>query len=193
MSTIYFREDDRMSKMFYESDPTEGNYGEMRVGDLPLLKLVDSTTAARIERRKHKRFQIKEVAFVLIRFGSAEPIRILNRGMGEIACAVFKSKPIKLGRIDNISKGGLVFCYIDRNSQSGEPLMLDILLAKCGFYLGNMAFKTIADIEIAEDFPIDTLKMRQLRLQFRELTSNQKFRLKYLIRNHIRCDLKLPI
>jgi hypothetical protein len=193
MNTIHFRDDDGPSQMFYENKSTEGNYDEMPKGGLPLFNLVDPNTTARIERRKHRRFQIKEVAFALIRYSPAEPIRVLNRGMGEIACAVFKSKPIKLGRIDDISKGGLAFCHVDSNAQSSETLVLDILLATCGFYLGNLAFKTIADIEIAEDFPIDTVKMRQLRLQFRELTSNQKYRLEYLIRNYSSCDEKLPI
>jgi hypothetical protein len=58
--------------------------------------------------------------------------------MGEIACDVFRSKPIKLGRINNISMGGLVFRYIDSLAQSEESPVLDILSADCGFYLTPM-------------------------------------------------------
>jgi hypothetical protein len=104
--------------------------------------------------------------------------------MGEIACDVFKSKPIKLGRINSISMGGLVFRYIGSQAQSDEPQVLDILSADCGFYLGNVSFKTMSDIEIAEDVPTNSVKMRQLRVQFKKLTPNQKIQLDNFIRNH---------
>ena len=104
--------------------------------------------------------------------------------MGEIACDVFRSKPIKLGRINNISMDGLVFCYIESQMKSNESSVLDILLADCGFYLGNLLFKTISDIELSEGLPIDSVKTRQLRVQFKKITPEQKIQLDYFIRNH---------
>ncbi len=97
---------------------------------------------------------------------------------------MFRSKPIKLGRINNISMGGLVFRYIESQAQSNESSVLDILFADCGFYLGNVSFKTISDIELSEDVPIDSVKMKQLRVQFKKITPNQKIQLDYFIRNH---------
>ena len=61
---------------------------------------------------------------------------------------------------------------------------MDILVADCGFYLESVSFNTISDAEIAEDYPIDSVKMKQLRMQFRKLTPNQKFKLEYLIQNY---------
>ena len=80
--------------------------------------------------------------------------------------------------------GGLLFRYVDSKLQSNESPVLDILLADCGFYLEGVFFKNISDTEIAEDYPIDTIKMKQLRMQFRKLTANQKLKLEYLIQNH---------
>ena len=97
---------------------------------------------------------------------------------------MFRSKPIKLGRIDNISMGGLVFRYIESQTKSNESFVLDILLADCGFYLGNLLFKTISDIEVYEDLPIDSVKTRQLLVQFKKITPEQKIQLDYFIRNH---------
>jgi hypothetical protein len=104
--------------------------------------------------------------------------------MGEIACDVFRSKPTKFGRIDDISMDGLLFRYVDDKIQPNVSPVLDILLADCGFYLESVLFKNISDTEIAEDYPIDSVKMKQLRMQFRKLTPNQKVKLEYLIQNY---------
>jgi len=47
-----------------------------------------------------------------------------------------------------------------------------------------VSFKTISDIELSEDVPIDSVKMKQLRVQFKKLTPKQKIQLDYFIRNH---------
>ncbi len=184
MDTIYFRDVDGPSQMFYENGPSEGIYGERSNAGLPFLNLVDPKIQARAERRNHNRFQIKKVAFAIIRSVFSKPICLIDRSMGEIACNVFRSKPIKFGRIDDISMDGLLFRYVDSKTQSNESPVLDILLADCGFYLESVSFNTISDTEIAEDFPIDSVKMKQLRMQFRKLTPDQKFQLEYLIQSH---------
>ncbi len=184
MDTIYFRDVDGPSQMFYENGPSEGIYGERSNAGLPFLNLVDPKIQARAERRNHNRFQIKKVAFAMIRSAFSKPICLIDRSMGEIACDVFRSKPIKFGRIDDISMDGLLFRYVDSKTQSNESPVLDILLADCGFYLESVSFNTISDTEIAEDFPIDSVKMKQLRMQFRKLTPDQKFQLEYLIQSH---------
>jgi hypothetical protein len=184
MDTIYFRDAYSPSQMFYEDGATEGINGERSNAGLPLLNLVDPKTHARAERRNHNRFQIKKVAFAMIRSAFSKPICLIDRSLGEIACDVFRSKPIKLGRINDISMDGLLFRYVDSKIQSIESPVLDILLADCGFYLESVSFNTISDTEIAEDYPIDSVKMKQLRMQFRKLTPNQKYKLEYLIQNH---------
>ena len=184
MDTIYFRVADGPSTMSYENGPTERIYGGRSHDGLPLLNLVDPKIQARAERRNHNRFQIKKVAFAMIRSAFSKPICLIDRSMGEIACDVFRLKPIKLGRIDDISMDGLVFRYADSKIQSNELPVLDILLADCGFYLESVSFNTISDTEIFEDYPIDSVKMRQIRLQFRKLTPNQKCKLVFLIQNH---------
>ena len=80
--------------------------------------------------------------------------------------------------------GGLVFRYIESQAQSNESSVLDILLTDCRFYLGNLSFTTISDIELREDAPIDSIKMKQLRVQFKKITPDQKIQLDYFIRNH---------
>ena len=184
MDTIYFRNVDNPSQMFYEKGPAESIYDERSNAGLPFLNLVHPKIQARAERRKHNRFQIKKVAFAIIRSAFSKPICLIDKSMGEIALDVFRLNPIKFGRIDDISMDGLLFRYVDNKIQPNESPVLDILLADCGFYLESVLFKNISDTELTEDFPIDSVKMKQLRMQFRKLTPNQKVKLEYLIQNH---------
>ncbi len=184
MDTIYSHQVNGPSQMFYENGPAEGIYDERSNAGLPFLNLVHPKIQARAERRDHNRFQIKKVAFAMIRYAFSEPICLIDKSMGEIACDVFRSKPIKFGRIDDISMDGLLFRYVDNKIQSNESPVLDILLAECGFYLESAFFNTISDTEIAEDYLIDSVKMKQIRMQFKKLTPNQKFKLEYLIQTH---------
>ena len=134
--------------------------------------------------RIHKRFQLSEEAFALIRPISAGALKIHGKSMGCLACAVFNARPAKLGKIDNISMGGLMFHYVANETQLSEALALDILLADCGFYLADIPHKTLTDVVIPEDLPCDPIEMRQVRLQFQKLNANQQAKLKELINNH---------
>jgi len=144
----------------------------------------DSEEKKRIEYRHHQRFQLRKDAFALIRSISAAPLKITGKSMGCIACAVFNARPAKLGKIDNISMGGLMFHHVDSKEQSSLALVLDILLADCGFYLANIPFKTITDVVIPDEVFSDAIEIRQVRLQFQQLNTIQQARLKDFIMNH---------
>jgi hypothetical protein len=109
--------------------------------------------------------------------------------MSEIACAVFRSKRTWVGQINNISLGGLACHYIKRNDPYSDRLEMDILLAGSGFYLKNLAFKPMVDIEIDDVTPFDTIETRKLRVQFHSLTEDQKSQLDDFIRNHTTHEL----
>jgi len=138
----------------------------------------------RIEYRYHKRYQLSADAFALIRPISAGPLKIRGASMGCIACAVFNAKPVKLGKIDNISMGGLMFHHADSKERFSQTLVLDILLADCGFYLANMSFKTITDVVIPDEVFSDAIEIRQVRLQFKRLNACQQAQLKKFIVNY---------
>ena len=148
-----------------------------------ILDLDDSDGKKRIEYRHHQRFQLNKDAFALIRSISAGPLKIHGKSMGCIALAVFNAKPAKLGKIDNVSMGGLMFRHVDSKAQLSQALVLDILLAECGFYLANIPYKIIADVVIPEDILDDAIEMRQVRLQFQQLNTLQQARLQDFIWN----------
>ena len=162
----------------------EGGYNQMGMDDSLLLDLDVLDGEKWIEYRYHKRYQLTENAFALIRPISTGPLKVGGKSMGCIACAVFNAKPVKLGKIDNISMGGLMFHYADSEDQSNQGLVLDILLADCGFYLADIPFKTITDVVIPDEISSDAIKIRQVRLQFQQLNAIQQARLKNFILNH---------
>ena len=77
-----------------------------------------------------------------------------------------------------------MFHHADNKEQLSQALVLDILLADCGFYLANMPFKTITDVVIPDEVSSDTIEIRQIRLQFQKLNAFQRARLKDFIKNY---------
>lgn len=86
----------------------------------------------------------------------------------------------KTGYIYDISMGGLAFHYVDNGEAKNEfPFLatLSITIKKRGFFLQNIAFKTISDRTIQPAF----LEMRQRSVQFIEIPQEKKLHLEYLI------------
>ncbi len=114
-----------------------------------------------VEQRKQTRFLVREGAF-----------------------AVLRDNMSKLGQIIDIAKGGLAFRYLAIGNPTNGSFRLDIFLAENGFYLGNLPFKIISDIEIDHEIPFSSLTVRRLGVQFGDLSDKQTSQLKYFIHNH---------
>ncbi len=189
MDNIYIYEDNQTDRMYYANKLSEANCDVAIMNRSPFLTLIDKNTVKRGDRRAHKRAQVKKRAVALIRRVSVRQLRVPDRSMGEIACAVYRSKPTKSGRINNISMGGLSFDYIPGREQSNQSVALDILLADCGFYLANLAFKSISDVKVAADFSMDFIQMRRHHVQFERLTPTQIRKIQYFIQHYSSCDV----
>ena len=184
MDNIYYISKDDPDLLVNKIGMIEEGYDPWGMDDSILMDLDESGGKKRIEHRDDKRFHLNEHAFALIRSIPAGPLNICGKSMGGIACAVFNAKPAKLGKIDNISMGGLMFHHADNKEQLSQALVLDILLADCGFYLANIPFKTISDVVIPDEVSSDAIEIRQVRLQFQKLNTIQQARLKDFIMNH---------
>ena len=141
------------------------------------LDLVEPRGEKTVEHRHHKRFHLKEDAFALIRSISAKPLNIQGKSMGCIACAVFNARPVRLGKIDNISMGGLMFRHVGGKTNLYRTFVLEILLADCGFYLPNIAFDIKADVALSGEIPDSAFEIRQVHIQFQNLSAYQQARL----------------
>lgn len=104
--------------------------------------------------------------------------------MSEITLKLFKSKPIKMGQIIDISSRGLSFCYIYEEDNSNEVFELAIIYAEKGFYSNMMKFETMSDFETANGDQLDIFIIRRQGLKFKELTLKQTFLLDHVIRDY---------
>ena len=140
----------------------------------------------KVERRKHKRFSANDGTFAVVRSSDAPLHRIKKMSMGEIACAVYRSKPAKVGQIINLSQGGLSFSYIDRNESSSNAFEMDIIAADNSFYLDKLTFKTIMDVETSEEPSFSPITVKRQGVQFVGLTFKQLSKLEHFLRHHTR-------
>ena len=113
------------------------------------------------ERRQQKRFLAEEGAF-----------------------AALVDQESRLGQIKDISVRGLSFRYIDSIEKLENAKELKIILGRQGLYLDKVPFKKISDVEIESEFSFSSVKMRQIGLEFGQLTSQQRMKLDRFIQYH---------
>jgi len=119
-----------------------------------------TNTKAQVERRKHKRSEVQDDTFVLLR-----------------------SDDTKLGTLINITMNGLTFHYIGREEALSELAQLGILLPDNHFYLFKVPCKIISDLKLYKNHP-SPISMRRCGVQFGELTQSQASQLQYFIQNY---------
>lgn len=113
-----------------------------------------------VEKRKHKRFQVRPGAFVLL------------KPSGIAAC-----------RLLNISMDGLTFDSISTQAEPIEATELDIFLTDSPVRVSDVPCRSIWDLTIYER-PSISLHRRRCGVQFGKLTPDQKTQLEYFIQNN---------
>ena len=113
------------------------------------------------ERRKFIRYKVNKDAFAVIRTGDN-----------------------KLGRICDVSKGGLSFEYITKGEPSKGLTELDIFTTENDFYLKLLPVQVIMDSTVESEHVFSSLEMRRLGVQFGEMTPNQMSKLDYFLQHH---------
>lgn len=104
-----------------------------------------------IERRRHKRFRVKDDAFV------------------------FLGK--ETGTIFDISKSGLSVHCIPLNEKSSLPNQLDIFFAQSRFYLPNLPVSLVDDVQFLPNSIFSSFQIIRLRIKFGSLSNEQQARL----------------
>ena len=114
-----------------------------------------------IERRIHKRFQVREGAYAWIRGNSSI-----------------------LGQIKNISRGGLAFTYITNGEQIHGLFEVNIFFIGHGFYLKDVPSTKISDCRVNSIIPFSPVKIRRIGVQFGELKHSQISQLDHFMQIH---------
>ena len=113
------------------------------------------------ERRKNRRFQVKDSGF-----------------------AVINPDPVKLAPIIDISLGGLAFYLNDHEKWMRPSSKLEIMVADCSFFMEKLPFEIISNTRAFPTKSTSLLDGQRYSLKFGHLQPNQKSQLKYFIRNH---------
>jgi hypothetical protein len=100
------------------------------------------------------------------------------------AFAVIRTSDNKLGRIKDVSKGGLSFEYIMKGDPSEGITELDIFTTENDFYLKLLPVQIIKDSTMESEHAFSSLEMRRLGVQFGEMTPNQMSKLDYFLQHH---------
>lgn len=113
------------------------------------------------ERRKHRRYTVKENAF-----------------------AVINKEPVRLVPILDVAMGGLGIYVNDGAKWMNDSPKLEIMVADCSFYLDSIPFEIKSDSRALHEGASNMLDGRRYSLKFGNLRPVQKSRLKYFIRNY---------
>ena len=122
-----------------------------------------------IDRRKHKRFRAPDGAFTIL---LQEPHLTL------------------LGKILDISRGGLSFRYLDCKKEVFAPSKVGIVLHSRNFYLHNIPVKTVSNIEVMDKKTSSSEVIMRCSMHFAGLNTEQKIELENFIRNYTTGVLK---
>ena len=119
----------------------------------------------RIERRRHKRFRIDELTFL-----------------------IFRPEFQHLGKIKDISEGGVSFERLDLEEGNDHELdgEIDIFSSGGSFYASGIQCKTVWEIDVLENsaFLFNLRVGRHCGLRFVDLTDEQRSQISSFLRNH---------
>ena len=112
--------------------------------------------------RKFARFWTKGGAFVKLQNDSREDV----------------------GQLIDISKSGLALLYTPKEEGLPNYSELGIFLFGDNLFIDQIPFRTVSDIELANEIPFSTVTYRRNGVQFEELTPHQTAKLYYFLLNH---------
>jgi hypothetical protein len=112
------------------------------------------------ERRKLRRLKAQENTFALLR-----------------------GQTSKLGRVIDISDGGLAFRYVSIGEQLKSVFELDLVSPRGDLRLNGLPVKVVSNLERQGKTPSGRIRLRRVGVQFRELTHYQVSQPQHFMRN----------
>jgi hypothetical protein len=103
------------------------------------------------------------------------------------AFAVLRPDFTRVGRIKDISEGGLAFEYIaSYQGQKQHSSEMDIFLSEGSFHISRIPSRVMHDVKIAEEYQTvsDRIETRRCGVQFGALTQEQAAQLNFFLNNH---------
>jgi hypothetical protein len=104
----------------------------------------------------------------------------------DLAFAVFRPRFTKLGKIKDISAGGLSFEYVTSEGEMDDSPEIDIFMSGSRFHMTRVPAKTVYDSKVvSHDYTFAPfVERRRCGLQFGELTEEQSEQLEDFLKTH---------
>jgi hypothetical protein len=132
-----------------------------------------------IERKKHKRFRVKNGAIAMIRTLSAKRDMSLDENPLDTK--------VQYCQIKSINKHGLVLFCIDKNGGSEKTVEIDLLYVQdsiCFTYLKNVPVKTVGVSQVGGNTSSSDIKTIERVVQFGQMTLYQESQLDRFIKKY---------
>jgi hypothetical protein len=113
------------------------------------------------ERRKHRRYRVKDNVFTVI-----------------------NPDPVKVVPILDIGMGGLGIYLDDGARWLDTSAKLEIMVADCSFYLEKLPFQIVANVRAFPNNASNLMDGHRYSIKFGNLRPGQKSHLKYFIRHY---------
>lgn len=136
------------------------------------------------DRREYKRYFVKNRVFAVVRSENHQLKHIKKMSNGEIALAIIKSNPLKMGEITEISRNGLAFSYVENEAELTDFSELDIVFAEKDFHLSRLPFIPVEDTSLLDDGPFNALSMKRMTVRFEDLTKRQKRQIDHVLSHY---------
>ncbi len=115
-----------------------------------------------LEKRKYKRYKVKDLTFVKL---------------------CYKDE-MDIGQLMDIGKGGLSLRYFVNSDKARNYSNLSIFLSENDFIIDKISFKAISDTEIANGSKFTTIVLRRYGIEFDNLTDDQIAGLDYFLEHY---------
>lgn len=108
------------------------------------------------------------------------------------AVALVETLVNKLGQVEDISFGGLSFCYMQLEKETSVSGGVDLFFPRYDFFMKQIPMRVVTDIEELNQSPFRTVTMRRCGVQFLELSDEHRLQLEFFLRNYTVTDQNHP-
>ena len=113
------------------------------------------------ERRRHPRYRVPEDVFVSM-----------------------KDRGETIGRVVDISRGGVSFRYIEDETSHPGKTSIDLFSHRIKALLEEVPVRTVSDFAVGTDIPYSSIPVRRRGLQFLKPDHRQKRRIEHFLKHH---------
>ncbi|MCP4111686.1 MAG: PilZ domain-containing protein [Desulfobacteraceae bacterium] len=94
----------------------------------------------------------------------------------------------RVGKVKNISRGGLTFEYVSDNNSEGDASQLYVFLSEHGFHLSDIPCKIVYDIPVGSPYVYKTFNQtfitKRCGVVFGNIPNHKKSQLDFFLKNH---------